>query len=276
MATEPGSLPQFDYLRKRATQDINAQNQQQEEALKRRLATTGALNTGAGLKQQNLQAESAMDRRAQAMEGIGFQEQAERARLDEIQSGRTFAREERLGSQDFSRGERLGSQEFGAGESALGRKFQTSERESGQGFVAQQSKAAQDFAANQAHQDRLIQSAQFKANLDQHTKEFNKTFNFTSDQAKAKNAIDQAMLQMAKDGASADKLTTLLNYGISMAGEDADPDEIAAWTESMKAWAASGGTAPINIPGKQETIVNTGSAKPSLADGQWKPDFNFG
>jgi hypothetical protein len=230
MATEQGSLPQFDYLRKRASQDINAQNQQQEEALKRRLATTGALNTGAGLKQQNLQADSAMDRRAQAMEGIGFQEQAEKARLDEVQSGRNFAREERIGSQDFSRGERLGSQEFGAGESALGRKFQTSEREGSQQFAAGESKLTRD------QQQFQFQSEMTQRNADreQQNKQFAKTFNLNEKQYESKNKIDTAMLGLAQNEADMDMITQAINAGTTILGEDATADGIKSYAQMFQ------------------------------------------
>jgi hypothetical protein len=169
MATSYANTGQFDLARKRAEQRANAEQQQQDDALKRRFAAMGGLNSGAYIKQQSVQADDAAKRRADVMEGIDVAESNEAQRQREVQEGREFARSERLGSQDFSasqadlqrkyqtgerlgaqdfsKSERLGGQDFASGESALARLFAQRERES-----------SQEWQGGQNELNRLLQS----------------------------------------------------------------------------------------------------------------------
>lgn len=145
MAFSPnGSNPVFDLQRKRINQQAEAQGQQENDAIQRRYAAMGGLNSGSYVKAQQQQADSAMARRQQALEGVDMSEAQDAARRAEVEAGRQFQREERLGSQDF-----------GAGQAALQRQFATSERLGGQDFASAQNLAQRDFAAaqNRAQQD---------------------------------------------------------------------------------------------------------------------------
>lgn len=127
--------PMFALQRKRAEQSLNSQGQLQNDAIQRRFAAMGGLNSGAYIKAQETARQEADQNRQSAMESIDTAEAADVARQKEILSGREFQRAERLGSQDFSRQEREGSQKFAhmerldsqnftAGEAAKMREFE--------------------------------------------------------------------------------------------------------------------------------------------------------
>lgn len=166
------NVNQFDVARKRAAQQNTAQVQNQQDALKRRFAASGSLNSGAAIKQQELTAEKGNENLAQVNEGITAAESQENQRQREIQEGRAYGTSERLGSQqfaaeqaglgrEFTRSERLGSQDFGAGQAELQRKWSSGERMS-----------AQDFQAAQAGLARDIQNSQFYKQLEQAKNQF--------------------------------------------------------------------------------------------------------
>ena len=73
----PTKLPRYDLLRQRVGQQQVAQEQEQEDAMKRRFASMGGLNTGAYIKQSQIAADQAMERRGQALEGVNLAEQGE-------------------------------------------------------------------------------------------------------------------------------------------------------------------------------------------------------
>lgn len=172
---------QFDLARKRAAQQNNAAVQGQQDALKRRFAANGALNSGAAIKQDQLASEAGQANLANVNEGINAQQATENQRVKEIQQGRDFQTSERLGSQDygaqqaalgrqFQTGERLGGQDFGAAQAELQRKFQTGERLSSEDFANLQRIGGQDFAAGQNNLNRQVQTQQFLMDIQQKNK----------------------------------------------------------------------------------------------------------
>lgn len=113
-STAPAALPEYDKLRKQTEQRANQQAQQQTEALNRRLASTGNLNSGAAFKQeQNLQNDVAQQRE-QAMGALDVQEAQELQRRNEVKETRDFAAQEAKLGRDFT-----------AQEAAIGRKLQS-------------------------------------------------------------------------------------------------------------------------------------------------------
>lgn len=101
-ATPTGALPQFDAMRARAQKRIQsqglAQQQTQQDAMQRRLAAAGALNSGGGIKALDT-ARTQSDQRIQeatqdAVEGIDAQEAQQRAQMDEAVKGRNFQRDQ--------------------------------------------------------------------------------------------------------------------------------------------------------------------------------------
>lgn len=111
-----GLLPEYDQLRQNTDNTLNAQKQQSDDAMKRRFAAMGGLNSGSYIKQQQNSDNDMAGQKENAMNQIGFQEAGEAQRRKEVTQG-----------QQFQTGERLGSQEFAGSESALGRAQQQSQ-----------------------------------------------------------------------------------------------------------------------------------------------------
>lgn len=141
--------PYYDYLRQRIGQQSQSAAQQQQDALQRRFASLGALNSGASIKQQQLAQQQADESKADQLAGIDAQEAQENFQRQEVERQRQFQTQERQGSQDFAgqqaaiqrqygTQERLGGQDFGAAQAALQRQFGTQERLGGQEFAGQQ------------------------------------------------------------------------------------------------------------------------------------------
>lgn len=123
--TTPPKLPEFDKLRTQATQRINAQGGQASDALKRKFASLGNLNSGAAIKQeQKMQAELG-EQREQAMAGIDVAEAQEGQRRLEVQENRDFAAGESRIGREFASGEAKLGRDFAGQESALSRALQS-------------------------------------------------------------------------------------------------------------------------------------------------------
>jgi hypothetical protein len=102
MATQP--LPEFDPIRRRLQNQFTRQRQTAGDALTRRFASQGMLNSGAFAKMQADQERELGQAEADAMGQVDFQEAQEAQRRREIAEGRTYQTSERLGSQEFSKG----------------------------------------------------------------------------------------------------------------------------------------------------------------------------
>lgn len=178
---------QFDLARKRAQQASGASLQGRRDALQRRFAQLGNLDSGARLKmEQNLEQQGAQELQA-ANEGIDAQQAQEMGRRREILQGQEFARGEREAGQKFSgeqaamqraylTGEREAGQKYGTGEreasqlfqgNILGRQqaFATGEREAGQKFASAERAGAQKFAARESAFGREQQAKQFDESI---------------------------------------------------------------------------------------------------------------
>lgn len=86
----------YDYLRQKAKEQSQQQAQQEDDALKRRFAAQGTLNSGAYLKTQENQDELHARQAADAQNQIGFQEAQEK-------SARQYQTSEREASQLFQK-----------------------------------------------------------------------------------------------------------------------------------------------------------------------------
>lgn len=120
-------LAEYDAMRSRLSQRSNADVGQQQDAMQRRFASQGGLNSGAAIKQQQLIAEAGAQNREQAMEGVNSQESAERRRLQEAESQKEFQSQEAATGRQFQSQEALAGRAFAAGESRLGREFAAGE-----------------------------------------------------------------------------------------------------------------------------------------------------
>jgi hypothetical protein len=217
---------QFDLARKRAAQQATAEQQQQDDALKRRFAAQGGLNSGAYVKQQSLQADQAMRRKADVMEGIDVAEANEAQRQREVQEGRDFARAERLGSQEFARGERLGGQDFSAIQSDLQRKFQTGERLGAQDFANLQRIAGQEFTTGERESSQLWQGSQNDLNralqarglelqdkqIQNQVAQFDMDYRFRKEQFKAQNDQWLKQYNLEKDAQDFNTYLAILEH----------------------------------------------------------------
>jgi hypothetical protein len=139
--TPRSPLPEFALQRKKVEQRINADTQGQQDALQRRFAAQGMLNSGAAIKQQGIVANQAQQTREDALAGVDAAEIGEMQRRQEIQDNRDFA----------------------ANEAKLGREFQASE--SSLGRALQASQFDRNFAQQGSQFDRnfRFQNKQFKA-----------------------------------------------------------------------------------------------------------------
>lgn len=89
-----GPLKEFDPIRSRITQRTRAQEQQGVEALKRRFASMGALNTGAAVKQEQILKQQLGQQADQALGDVNVAESQERQRRNELAQQQFFSREQ--------------------------------------------------------------------------------------------------------------------------------------------------------------------------------------
>jgi len=120
------AVDRFELMRQRIKQQTTADQQSQEEAMRKRFAAAGGLSSGASMRAQSQVQEAGARRAAEGMQGVDIAQAQEQFQTEEQQKQREFAKAERLGSQEFAQGERLASQAFGAGENKLSRDFQES------------------------------------------------------------------------------------------------------------------------------------------------------
>ncbi len=160
------ALDQFALARQRAQQGANESTQRQKDALQRRFASLGNLDSGVAMKMEQ-QAETESRRQLDDVNaGIDAAEQAESARKQEVKEGRDFSRSERLGSQEFASGERLGSQGFASGEALKGRQFSTAERLGSQGFAAGEALKGRQYSTSERVAGQKYASGEAKAGRD--------------------------------------------------------------------------------------------------------------
>lgn len=117
------ALPEYDAMRARLNQQSNADVQQQQDAMQRRFASQGGLNTGAAIKQAQIVADAGVQKRDQGLQDINTQESAEQRRLAEGEANKEFQSNEAATGRSFT-----------ANESKLGREQQQGQFESNQSF----------------------------------------------------------------------------------------------------------------------------------------------
>jgi hypothetical protein len=169
----------FDIARRRLEGRARGGQKSQQESLRRNLAATGALQSGAGLKIQAQQRQLQERDIADIGEGLEGQKLAETQRLKEVQGAKDFARGEREASQSFASVEALKGRDFAAGEAGKNRDFQSSEASKQRGFSQGLFDAEQafkvralKFEAGKFRQQMRLAKKQFK--LDENISEFNK------------------------------------------------------------------------------------------------------
>lgn len=158
----PGQGPdEYELARQRASQQANAAAQGQKDALKRRFAALGSINSGAAIKQEQMVDEGAQNQIQSANQQIDAAQRAEGRRVKEIEDARNFQREERLGSQEFTSGMAQKQMDFSRGEREASQKFSVGERLAGQKFAEEQSRL-----------DRALRESQFGKQMDMANRQF--------------------------------------------------------------------------------------------------------
>lgn len=145
---EPTQQPQdavarrYELLRKQAQQQGSAQQQQTDDALKRRFASMGALNSGEYVKQQQVAGDQLAQRQDQVNAQIGATEAQERMQLEQVEKQREFQSGEAEKQRGFMGGENAMQRAFAADQTKLGQQFQSGETE--KAFGRQKSYLDQD------------------------------------------------------------------------------------------------------------------------------------
>lgn len=103
---------QFGVARERVKQAGNQDAQAQADALRRRFASIGNLGSGASIKAEQQATEGAQARAAQAVEQVDSAEQAERARVKDVEEARAYQTQEREATQQYATKEREAGQIF--------------------------------------------------------------------------------------------------------------------------------------------------------------------
>lgn len=212
----------YEVQRNRVRQESMAAGQEQNEALKRRFARMGGLNSGSYAKASERLAGQQEQNQQRALEAVDVQEAMANEAKAEAQRGREFSRSERLGSQEFAGAQNALGRAFAREERLGSQGFQSSERLAGQGFAAGESALGRAFAREEAEKGRAAAESQFGRSLaetqaarGQQGQQWRDTF----EQSKAQYA-DQKSLAERQFGQ--DEFTTKFNQAIAahMAGID--------------------------------------------------------
>lgn len=97
------ALAEFDLLRQAQQRKTNSDMQSSDDAIKRRFAAQGGLNSGAYLKTANINANKIREDADTASQNIGFQEATAQRGIDEAQKGRDFQAGESQKGRDFQK-----------------------------------------------------------------------------------------------------------------------------------------------------------------------------
>lgn len=162
-------LAEYDAMRARVKRDTNTAAQTQQDALDRRFARLGGLNSGAYIKQSQVLGQELNQQASNAQSDVDMQEVAEKRRIAELDANRKFATSERLGSQQFASGERVGTQQFASGERQAGQQFATGERIGSQQYATGERLGGQQFQQQNLDKDYALKQGAF--DLDKSVKE---------------------------------------------------------------------------------------------------------
>lgn len=191
-------LPEFQAQRKKVEQRINADTQGQQEAMQRRFAAQGMLNSGAAIKQAGLVANQAQQNREDAIGQVDAAEMGEMQRRQEVQDQRDFISNESKLGRDFQGQESAMARALQSGQ--FDKTFGLQERD----FTRQgeQWKQSFDQGASQFDRNFAQQASQFDRNFAQQGQQFN----------------DQMGLQKSQQGF--DRQDQAHNLGVSISQMD--------------------------------------------------------
>lgn len=98
-----GPLQEFESVRQAMGSRANAAKQGNLEAMQRRFAATGSLNSGAAIKSQQVASEASDRAAADQMSGVDMQEATERQRRNELGAAQDMQREDAVNQRNFQR-----------------------------------------------------------------------------------------------------------------------------------------------------------------------------
>jgi hypothetical protein len=93
--------PRFAQMRNQVAQRMGAQAQQGQDALKRRFAAAGMMNSGASIKTMENAQQAASQQREEALQGVDAAETADLRQQQQAAQGRNFQREMTNAESDF-------------------------------------------------------------------------------------------------------------------------------------------------------------------------------
>jgi hypothetical protein len=108
-------LPEYEAMKRRTQQRLQAEGQTQQDALQRKLATVGNLNSGAAIKAQQTQSADLARVQEDAMGQIDVQEAAEGQRRQEVADAMAFQSTEAQKGRDFQGTEAQKGRDFTGG-----------------------------------------------------------------------------------------------------------------------------------------------------------------
>lgn len=155
-------LPEFAAQRQKVEQRINADTQGQQDAMQRRFAAGGMLNSGAAMKQQGILANQAQVNKTDALAGVDAAEMGEQQRRQEITDGRDFASSQAQMGRDFEGQQAQLGRDFAGSESALGRAFSAGESKLGRDQQGSQFDRSFKQSGDQFNQNFGLQKDQFR------------------------------------------------------------------------------------------------------------------
>jgi hypothetical protein len=197
-------LPEFAAQRKKVEQRINADTQGQQDAMQRRFAAQGMLNSGAAIKQAGIVANQAQQNREDALGQVDAAELGEMQRRQEITDNRDFmSNEAKLG------------RDFGASESALSRAFQAGE-----------SKLGRDQQGSQFDRSFAQSGDQFDRTFAQQGSQFDKTFNQSNQQFKDTFGLQKQQVGYDRQDQA---------HNIAIALSDMNDNDYLKYSEAYKA-----------------------------------------
>jgi hypothetical protein len=191
MDIQQNTLPEYDKLKQQTAQRFNAQAQQQGNALKRKLASIGNLNSGAAIKQQEKINTDVGQQQEAALSNIDTQQAQELQRRKEIEDARNFEAAQAQKGMDFSAQQAALGRDFTASESALARKLQSDQF--GQQFGLQNKVFKEQQGQNKIQNAMAAREAQ----LNEYTNMFNQAQALAQNKPQAQQAINSYFAQIS-------------------------------------------------------------------------------
>lgn len=212
----------YSMLKQQAKTAAAGQNQQVDEAIKRRAAANGQLNSGAYIKQQQISGDLGARRESEAVGQLSAQELAERAQMDEAATQRQFQDTQARLGEKFQSGENATQRGFQDTQARLGEKFQSGESNTQRGFLSGENALQRRFQDEQARAGESFQGGEAQKAFERQKPYLD------SDQAIRYQTADLAQQQFKND-----ETAQLFNMGIS-AMQTASPDGWKNWLTEVE------------------------------------------